>query len=185
MTATNRLMGLVAITSVLLAVVVPAADVYAATPANQSHQTESSRSALGNRTSVCPLVSIVDHLTVSRNRPLNHETFTFPAIVRSTNTSNIRSLARALCALPVMPKGVQACPVDLGVHYTLQFAASGQLGVSINPVVVSASGCGVVTGLPKTRWVIGRMAFWKVLGVSIGLPHAAEATFAGKLPSGN
>ena len=84
-----------------------------------------------------------------------------------------------------MPKGVQACPVDLGVHYTLQFADSGQFGVSINPVVVSASGCGVVTGLSKTRWVIDHMAFWKVLGVSIGLPHATGATFAGKLASGN
>jgi hypothetical protein len=110
MTPANSLKGIVAISSVLLALVVPATTVFAATSAYQHHSAESSRPDVANRISVCSLVTSVNRLTVTRNRPLNHETFTFPATVKSTNTSRIRALVKALCALPVIPTGVIACP---------------------------------------------------------------------------
>jgi hypothetical protein len=186
MTPANSLKGIVAISSVLLALVVPATTVFAATSAYQHHSAESSRPDVANRISVCSLVTSVNRLTVTRNRPLNHETFTFPATVKSTNTSRIRALAKALCALPVIPTGVIACPADLGVRYTLNFGSSTAKTPSpINPVIVASTGCQFVTGISRTRWVERTPAFWPVLGAAIGLPRATEATFRGKLTSGS
>ena len=186
MTTGSRLRGVVAISSVLFSLVLPASAVFAATPVNHGHSVGSACSAAVKGVCVCSLITNVDQLTVTRNRPLNHETFTFSASVKSTNASHIRALAKSLCALPVMPRPLRACTIDLGVRYSLNFAATTVKGPEpIRPIIVSVTGCQVVNGLSPTRWVSPNPHFWTVLGTAIGLPHATQATFAGKIASGS
>ena len=186
MTTSSRLRGVAVISSVLLSIMLPASGVFAATPVNQGHSVGSARSAAVKGVSVCSLITNVDQLTVTRNRPLNHETFTFPGNVKSTYASRIRTLAKSLCALSVMPMGVLACPADLGVRYSLKFAATTVKGpLPIRPIVVSATGCQVVNGLSPTRWVEESPRFWSVFGTTIGLSHPTQATFVGKITNGS
>jgi hypothetical protein len=130
--------------------------------------------------------SRVSGLTVVRSRPLNHESFTFPAVVHSTRVGAIRRLARALCDLPPASRVAAFCPADLGVDYTLTFVVGGggpASGTALRPVVVHATGCATVTGLTPTRWAIGRPGFFGTFGAAIGLAHATRDTFAGTLAS--
>jgi len=61
-------------------------------------------------------------VAVARSKPLNPEHFTFPARTRGSRPALVRALAHALCSLPMMPAGVQACPADWGANYRLQFS---------------------------------------------------------------
>ena len=184
MTTANRLRGIVATSAVLLSVVLPTANAFAATSTNQSHWTESSRPAVANGISVCGLVNTVDRVTVTRSHPGNPETFSFPALVKSSNKLRIHALVKALCALPSPGTGVYHCPADYGPHYTLNFVSSASdMVAAITPVVVQATGCESVRGLSPTRWIARTPSFWGVLGVAIGLAHATRFTFAGKFTS--
>ena len=126
-------------------------------------------------------------VTVSRAKPYNREHFSFPAQSRGTNAAQVRALAHALCSLPVMPAGVQACPADWGANYRLQFSLpkpKGTVvvgGAFISPVSLGATGCLVVKGLGTTRWMMGSSKVFSALGTAIGLRHATQATFAGTL----
>ncbi len=184
MTTANRLRGFVAILSVLLSVALPTATALAATTTNQSHWAESSRPAVSQGISVCGFVNSVDRLTVTRSHRGNPETFTFPAIVTTSNKMRIRALATALCSLPSPGTGVYHCPADYGPHYTLNFVSTvSDMIAALTPVVVQATGCESVRGLTPSRWIALTPSFWRVLGVAIGLDHAARSTFAGKLTS--
>jgi hypothetical protein len=134
---------------------------------------------------VCGLVNNFDRLTITRSHPGNPETFTFPAMVKTSNKLRIRALVKALCALPSPGTGIYHCPADYGPHYTLNFGSSTELGAAITPVVVQATGCKSVRGLSPTHWIALTPSFWGVLVVAIGLPHATRSTFAGKLTSGS
>lgn len=129
----------------------------------------------------------VAKVTVTRSKPLNPEHFTFPARTRGTKPALVRALAHALCALPKMPAGVQACPADWGVTYSLNFTLPKPTssvvvgGDFISPVAVQATGCLVVKGLGGTRWAMSRSKLFSVLGTAIGLQHATQSTFAGEL----
>lgn len=126
-------------------------------------------------------------VTVARSKPLNPEHFTFPARTRGSRPAVVRALAHALCSLPMMPAGVQACPADWGANYRLQFSlakssVSGVVGASlINPISVQATGCEVVRGLGTTRWAMSSAKLFAALGTAIGLRHATRATFAGQI----
>ena len=128
-------------------------------------------------------------VTVTRAKPYNAEHFSFPARTRGTNAAQVRALAIALCSLPAMPAGVQACPADWGANYELQFSLPRPKstvvvgGAYISPVSLGATGCLVVKGLGKTRWAMGSAKIFPALGAAIGLRHATQATFAGTLAS--
>jgi hypothetical protein len=136
-------------------------------------------------TGLCELAGRVTSVTATRSRPLNPETFTFARVATGSMKTKVRAAAKTLCALPQVPPGVQACPVDLGVLYTLRFLAAGDSGIrSARPVVVSAWGCRIVTGLGPTRWVAASPNFWRVLGNALNLRSATNRTFTGTLIGG-
>ncbi len=127
-------------------------------------------------------------VTVTRSKPLNHEHFSFPARTRGTKPALVRALAHALCSLPKMPAGVQACPADLGINYDLRFSLPkprGSVTVGgdlIDPVWVQSTGCLEVKGLGGMRWAMKSASkLYSALGAAIGLRHATQATFAGHL----
>ena len=128
-------------------------------------------------------------VTVTRAKPDNREHFSFPARSRGTNAAQVRALAHALCSLPVMPAGVQACPADWGANYELHFSLPKPTsplvvgGDYIGPVLLGSTGCEVVKGLGTTRWAMGSNRVFSALGAAIGLRHATQATFAGTLES--
>ena len=129
----------------------------------------------------------VANVTVTRSKPLNPEHFTFPARIRGAKPTLVRTLAHTLCALAKMPAGVQACPADWGVTYSLRFTLPKPTssvivgGDLIGPVSLQATGCLVVKGLGETRWAMSSSKVFSALGAAIGLRKATQATFAGEL----
>ncbi len=138
--------------------------------------------------SLCSVATRVTGLALTRSQPLNPERFSFARRVTSSDAMAVRALARALCALPVMPSGVFHCPADWGVTYRLAFSqgAGVTTGASpeVRPVTVDATGCTQVTGLGATRRTLGRASFFRAFGAAIGLAHATAATFRGTLVNG-
>jgi hypothetical protein len=111
---------------------------------------------------LCAAVSKVDSLTVRRDGawPANHFRFRFPRQIAVTRPQQARAVARAVCALPPMPRGVFACPADFGISYRLEFAAGGR---RLAVVTVHPGGCELVTGAGQARWVEKSHGFWTVL----------------------
>lgn len=93
--------------------------------------------------------------------------------VRITVTDPVRAraLARAVCALPRMPKGTFHCPISFGGGFRLSFIAAGQ---RLPVVEVMTSGCETVTGAGPVRWATGTPAFWGVLGRVAGVTAVAH-----------
>jgi hypothetical protein len=136
------------------------------------------RSAAGG--TLCADAGAVNRLTVSRMNtlPANSPRFSFPATVAVSDAAQARAVARALCALQPLPRGVVACPADLGITYRLDFATSER---SLPPVSIRAGGCEGVSGAGPTRWSIRTPAFWTVLGTAMGLAHPGHAAFSGTM----
>ena len=134
--------------------------------------------------SLCSLTQPVHYLNVRRGHVFNHEVFTFPATVSSSNVKEIRAVDRELCRLPLLPRGVQ-CTLDLGIRYSLTFVVGiGVRSAGVNPVTVDPSGCQEVYGLGSTRWSAPAPQFWKLLGTALGMRRATSATFAGTISNG-
>jgi hypothetical protein len=134
--------------------------------------------------SLCSLVQSVRHLNVRRGHVFNHEIFSFRANVSSSNAKEIRAIGRELCALPLLPRGLQ-CTVDLGISYTLTFVVGlGSHSAAVKPVTVDPGGCQEVYGLGATRWSVPAPQFWRLLGTALGMPRATSATFAGAISNG-
>lgn len=139
--------------------------------------------------SLCGQSGRVTTVVVTRGAPLNPERFTFPRRSVSSDTMAVRALARALCALPPMPKGPLPCPSDFSPTYRLDFTVGVHVTTgagapaSIRPVSVESTGCRGVTGLGAVRRVVNN-SFFRVLGAAIGLPHATAATFVGVMTQG-
>lgn len=90
----------------------------------------------------------------------------FPNQVTVTNPALIRAVARGLCALPDVPRGVYNCPaLLLGTAYTLHFAVGGR---SLPLVTVNTTGCLTVIGVGPARRV-SSPGFWQVLSRAIGV----------------
>jgi hypothetical protein len=130
--------------------------------------------------SVCGVVSAVSSLLVLRQVPVNPTTFTFRAYVAVKKPATAQSVARALCALPVMPRGTYHCPNDIGPTYWLYFSAHR---VRVAKVSLDATGCETVQGVGGTRWIAKSPNFWRVLGSAMNIASATQATFAGHLKS--
>ena len=118
---------------------------------------------------LCAAAGEVNSLTVTRNDtiPGNHLRFHFPRRVTTERPQQAQAVARAVCALPRMPRGTFACPADLGVSYRLEFAAAGRhFGV----VTVRAGGCQQVSGAGPVRWLVHSPGFWTTLERATGVP---------------
>jgi len=86
-----------------------------------------------------------------------------------------RAVARALCALPLMPRGVMSCPAMFpGTSYLLRFTAAGR---SLPPVTIQATGCDTVTGVGQVRQATSAR-FWRVLASAAGLSPPGRAVFS-------
>jgi len=108
------------------------------------------------------------HATIPANMP-RHSTRRWT--VRSV--TKMRTVQRALCALPKQPKGIYHCPADLGISYRLRYhSARGVLPA----VTAQTTGCEIVTGLGKaTRWAAESPRFWTTLRRAIGIKHHRSA----------
>jgi hypothetical protein len=90
----------------------------------------------------------------------------FPNQVTVTDRARVRALARALCALPDMPRGVFNCPaLLLGTTYALRFAVDGR---PLPVITINATGCETVTGVGPIRRA-SPPAFWRVFSQAIGV----------------
>jgi hypothetical protein len=95
-----------------------------------------------------------------------------------TSARRSQSVARALCALPVMPSGTFSCPAGWAISYRLVF--TGRAG-RLAPVTAEASGCQVVTGLGAVRWTATSPGFWRTLAQAAGITPADGAVL-GTMP---
>jgi len=127
---------------------------------------------------LCRDTAAVTRLVVTRvdSLPQNHLHFAVPAGITITDPATARSVAEAICGLPVRPKGqVMSCPADWGVSYRLSFAA----GRKAFPVVtITAGGCGGVSGAGPARQATTN-AFWTDLAKALGAPHPNPAALQG------
>ena len=88
-----------------------------------------------------------------------------PVTIRTvTSPSEVHGLARALCALPKMPREPLPCPALFPGGYQFYFTADG---LRLPVVVVQESGCREVTGLGPVRRA-DQPAFWRLLGHIVG-----------------
>jgi hypothetical protein len=101
----------------------------------------------------------------------------FPNQVTITSPARARAVARALCALPLMPRGVFDCPALLvGTTYLLRFTVGGR---RLPPVTIEATGCEVVTGVGPARWAATSPGFWRVLATAAHLGPPGRSAFSG------
>jgi len=99
----------------------------------------------------------------------------FPSGSVAIGPSGARAVARALCALPVMPPGIMSCPAQFpGTSYQLRFAAAGR---SLPPVTIQATGCATVTGAGRVRQATSAR-FWRVLAMAAGLSPPGQGVFS-------
>ncbi len=149
--------------------------VSASTPTAGASQ--SGRRATG-QTSLCASSGNVTHLVVRRTDALAQDElhFSFPSSVAVSDVASVRDVARALCALPAMPKQVMSCPMDLGIDYRLQFSRAQR---RFRVVTLDATGCQVVDGLVPPRWIARSPRFWGTLGGAMRLRHPSWLTFRG------
>jgi hypothetical protein len=111
---------------------------------------------------VCASQQSLTRLTIQRAGAVvrvPQEMFTLPPV--TVRPAVVRSLARALCALPQHQPGTGHCPADLGTAYKLRFSAGRQ---RFRVVTVDASGCRLVHGLGAVRSAAGATAFWTAIG---------------------
>ncbi|HEX3490341.1 MAG TPA: hypothetical protein VHU92_13405 [Streptosporangiaceae bacterium] len=85
-------------------------------------------------------------------------------IVTVTRPDQVRGLARALCALPRMPRAPMFCPLQFPGSYQFYFTAGG---LRLPVVVVQESGCRTVTGLGPVRRA-DQPGFWRLLTHIVG-----------------
>jgi hypothetical protein len=116
---------------------------------------------------LCREAAAVTSLEVVRNHGFKVPELepAFPNMITVTNQALIRGLIRALCALPVFPRGVYHCPaLLLGTAYTLRFSVGSR---PLPLVTIDSTGCEAVTGVGPERRVTSE-GFWRVLSTVIG-----------------
>ena len=105
------------------------------------------------------------------------QTFSFPSVTRSEDVTATRSVARVLCSLPLLPKGIGLSCRGWYSSYSLTFYGSvGRLAT----VEFQAADCQDISGLGNETRIYGKNSvFWPVLGEAIGLTAATQRTFMG------
>ncbi len=128
---------------------------------------------------LCDPAAKLDRLDVRRDAGpnLNHLQFPIPATTTVTDATAVRTVATALCTLPLTPEGTFSCPADFGVvqHLTFWIAAR-----PLPDVAVQASGCHDITGVGPLRR--GTTPVWNALGAALHLAAPYDESFSGTLP---
>jgi hypothetical protein len=98
-----------------------------------------------------------------------------PSQATVISPAQARAVARALCALPTMPRGILNCPALFpGTNYQLRFTAAGR---TLPVVTIEATGCETVTGVGPVRRALPS-GFWRVLATAAGLSPPGQAVFS-------
>ena len=93
-----------------------------------------------------------------------------------------RAVARALCALPALPRGLFSCPILLpATTYDLLFAVGSR---RLPVVVAEATGCETVTGVGPARQAVTSPGLWRLLAAAAALGRAGRQAFTGTTPVG-
>jgi len=148
--------GLLASTLAAAALVLAGGGTAAAATVSQSAsavpaQFTSARHATASR--LCRHPSATDRVSITRSIPSRR-----PRSVRVTRAPGVRSLARALCALPGLPAGTE-CPAIASGSYRLAFRARR---AALPAVTIQDSGCRLVAGLATVRQA-DKPHFWKLV----------------------
>jgi hypothetical protein len=161
---------------------IPASSTGAASGASPSPKPSASPAvspgAAETQAALCQHTATVTGLQVVRNRMklVPQVQAAFPAQV-TVDTARARAVARALCALPLLPKGVLNCPaLMVGTTYTLRFTADGQ---RLPAATIEATGCEVVTGVGPARWAAKSPGFWRTLSTTLNVSPPGRAAFTG------
>jgi hypothetical protein len=156
-----------------------AATVAGSSPAAAGSSPAASPGATATQVALCRDTASVTGLEIVRDQVVRVPVLQigFPNQVTITSPVGARAVARALCALPLMPRGVFHCPALLfGTTYLLRFTAGGR---RLPAVTIEATGCEVVTGVGPNRWVATSPGFWRVLGTAAHLRPPGQSVFSG------
>ena len=138
-----------------------------------------SRGTTGPQVALCRDTASVTGLKIVRDQVARvpELQITFPNQVTVASPARARAVARALCALPLMPRGILNCPnLVPGTTYLLRFTAVGR---QLAAVTIEATGCEVVTGVGPARQATTSPGFWRVLGTAAHLRPPGRSAFSG------
>jgi hypothetical protein len=138
-----------------------------------------SPSTAATQAALCQHTATVTGLEIMRNRVMRVPQLQagLPGQVTVTSPASARAAARALCALPSLPRGVLHCPnLTVGSTYLLRFTADGR---RLPAVSIEATGCEVVTGVGPGRWAAKSPGFWRTLATAANLSPPGRAAFTG------
>jgi hypothetical protein len=161
-----------------------ASPVGGAAPSAAASSATGSSKAAANQPELCADIGQISRLVILRSpgaSRIQELHFPFPVQVTVTSAAAARSVARALCALPRMPRGIFSCPMQLGgTSYRLTFMARGRQLAAVTAV---ATGCQTVTGVGPVRRALDTSGFWSVLGRAMGLFAPRVPVFRGDGPA--
>jgi hypothetical protein len=142
-------------------------------------QSPAGRAGAPMRLTVCDAPSAVTSVRVTRLPAMSQLGQTKPLPkphpgVTVRDPAKARGLARLVCSLPRLPRGVLSCPAQRGGGYGLVFTAAGR---SLPPVTVQATGCESVTGTGPggARWAARSSSFWATLSRLTGIEAPAHS----------
>ena len=135
--------------------------------------------AAATQVALCQHTATVTGLEITRNHVIRvpQLQIAFPNQVTVTTPADARAAARALCALPLLPRGVFHCPnLTVGTTYLLRFTADGR---RLPAVSIEATGCEVVSGVGPARWAAKSPGFWRTLATAADLSPPGRTVFTG------
>ena len=175
-------LGPVMLGSLLLAacgsVRAPAAGTAGAAPARASGSPTAAGASSGSaQAALCADPAAVTRLQIVRLQGLRvpEAQGAFPRQFAVIGSAAARAVARALCALPAMPRGMMSCPAMFpGTSYQLRFMAAGR---PLPAVTLEATGCDTGPGAGPVRQATSA-AFWRVLAMAAGLSPPGQGVFS-------
>jgi len=164
---------------------IPASSTGAATAASPKASSSPSPSpsvspgAAATQAALCQHTATVTGLEILRNHVMRVPQLqvAFPSQITITTAAKARAAARALCGLPLLPRGVFHCPnLTVGSTYLLRFTADGR---RLPAVSIEATGCEVVTGVGSARWAAKSPGFWRTLAAAANVSPPGRSVFIG------
>jgi hypothetical protein len=138
-----------------------------------------SAGATTTQVALCRHTASVTGLVIVRNQVVRVPVLqiAFPDQITVASPARARAVARALCGLPLMPRGIFNCPnLVAGTTYLLRFTAGGR---RLPAVTIEATGCEVVTGIGPARRAATSPGFWRVLGTAAQVRPPGRSAFSG------